>query len=1450
LNTGPSFTTNVIYNDSVFYLEAGTVCPSPRVEVHVTINSTASPVAQDNFRCGNGTVTLSATAGNPMFWYSSYVGGSSIGSGPSFITPSLTQTDTFYVEANSGCASVRTRVIALVEPILPAPTASGANDCYARSFDLQAISTGQVYWFDAPSGGNLLYTGTLFSTPVIATSTSYYIEAGDQCRSSRNQVDVVIDPPPAAPTASNNSRCGQGTVTLNASSSEQVYWYSAPSGGTLLFTGNSFTTPSISNTTTYYVEAGNANCRSSRIAVQAIINPVPSAPVASDVSRCGTGTVTLNASSSETIYWYDASSGGTLLFTGPSYTTPSISSSTSYYIEAGNSCLSPRVAVQAIISAPPAVPTGSDVNRCGTGTLTLNASGTGTLSWFANSTGGTSLANGASYTTPSISVNTTYYVEANNGCVSASRKAIQAIIDPIPAAPTSSNASRCGTGTLSLSATGSGNIYWYSANTGGSLLFTGNPFNTPSINNTTTYYVETGDNCRSTRTAVQAIVNPIPSPPSTIDVTRCGSGSVTLTASAPSTISWFDQASGGLAFTTGTSFTTPVLTSTTTYYIETGTTCISNRIPVRAIIGVEPAAPTASNNSRCGSGTVTLTASSPEQIYWFAAASGGTSLATGSSYTTPVINSTTTYYAEAGNNCRSLTRTAVQAIVLSGPAAPTSTNVSRCGPGSVTLNATSSEQLYWYSAASGGTLLFTGSAFTTPSISSTTTYYVEAGNTCRSSRISVQAIINAIPAAPSASNVSRCGPGVVTLTASSASTISWYSVASGGTALATGTSYTTPSISSTTIYYVEAGTTCISARVPVQAIISSLPATPVLTDGSRCGSGSVVLTGTSPTRINWYSVASGGTLLDTGATFNTPIISSTTTFYADAGQGCNSARVPVTATITSLPIVPVTADSSRCGTGSVTLAASSPEQIYWYTVSSGGTSVATGNTYVTPSISSNTTFYVETGNDCRSLRVAVNAIISPPSASPTANDVSRCGSGSVTLSAVSSETIRWYEHSTGGPVLSVGPSYSTPSLSSNENFYAEAGISCPSIRTRATAIITNPPSAPTLMDGERCGPGSVALTGVSSTQINWYDQPSGGILLGTGATFNTPSITSNTVYYAEAGLGCNSTRVPVSAEILPMPNAPTVVSDSVCGSGILTLGASSSDSIYWFDAAIGGTQVGTGATFTTPNISTSTTYFVEVGDVCRSIRRAVSAVVIPFSQFQIIENAFACGLASVSLTATSNEIVRWYDAASGGILLDSGTTFITPVIDTTTTYYAITGDRCPSQAMAVVATIYPELQVNIGPDTIIIQSGQSVMLDPGAGFLTYLWSSSDSTRTLLVNTSGTYSVTVSDSNGCSGSDVVVVMVSVAVDESIKLSSFKVYPNPAHEKLNLEWSAVTSTKATLQVFTSDGRQIVFRDLRAVSGAFTDFIDVRNYAPGVYLLHIRDEKASWTSRFVVE
>lgn len=87
------------------------------------------------------------------------------------------------------------------------------------------------------------------------------------------------------------------------------------------------------------------------------------------------------------------------------------------------------------------------------------------------------------------------------------------------------------------------------------------------------------------------------------------------------------------------------------------------------------------------------------------------------------------------------------------------------------------------------------------------------------------------PVAPTVVSGNRCGAGTVTLTASGCTggTISWFSVATGGTAVSTGGSFTTPSLSATANYYAECKvSTCISSRALATATIKAIPTTPSL----------------------------------------------------------------------------------------------------------------------------------------------------------------------------------------------------------------------------------------------------------------------------------------------------------------------------------------------------------------------------------------------------------------------------------------------------------------------------------------------------------------------------------------------------------------------------------------------------------------------------------------------
>ncbi len=161
----------------------------------------------------------------------------------------------------------------------------------------------------------------------------------------------------------------------------------------------------------------------------------------------------------------------------------------------------------------------------------------------------------------------------------------------------------------------------------------------------------------------------------------------------------------------------------------TGVTLANSAATVRNIQLAPAAAPDAQFTGTLAntcSGTVqfTNTSTASTNFIWYFG-DGTTSTQTNPTHTY-LTNGTYTVKLKA-SNCKgidSLVRTNYIVINILTP--PTITNGSHCGPGSVTLSATGSGTINWYDAASGGNLLYTGTNFTTPSISATTTYY--AGN--------------------------------------------------------------------------------------------------------------------------------------------------------------------------------------------------------------------------------------------------------------------------------------------------------------------------------------------------------------------------------------------------------------------------------------------------------------------------------------------------------------------------------------------------------------------------------------------------------------------------------------------------------------------------------------------------------------------------------------------------
>lgn len=497
---------------------------------------------------------------------------------------------------------------------------------------------------------------------------------------------------------------------------------------------------------------------------------------------------------------------------------------------------------------------------------------------------------------------------------SSSNSSIKKITVVNPLITSTTPGSSCGPGVVTLGATASyGTINWYASATGGVPLDTGKTFITPSLTNSAIYYVSaTYNGCSSgARTAVNATIKAIPTVSSVTNNSRCGAGSVAIGASTSlGTIDWYAASTGGTSLGTGTTFNTPSISTTTTYYAEvTSLGCVSaSRAAVTATIVPVPVIDSVKASGVCITGTVTLRAySSTGTVYWYASSSGSTALDSGNTFTTPVLTSGRTYYVEAQSGaCVSSTRTPVVASIYSAPSINSANSASGCTGDKVTLSATASAgTINWYTGVSGGTAIATGNSYTTPALTATTTYYVDAiNNGCISNfRTPVTATINPIPSITGVTPASACGPASLTLgAAASAGTISWFAADTGGTAIQTGTTYTTPLLSSTTTYYVEtSNNNCKSSpRTPVVAKIKPVPTITASTGASSCKPASLNLQASASSgTVRWYGVATGGPLLSTGNTFTTPLLSATTTYYADAiDSGCvSTVRTPVDATI-------------------------------------------------------------------------------------------------------------------------------------------------------------------------------------------------------------------------------------------------------------------------------------------------------------------------------------------------------------------------------------------------------------------------------------------------------------------------------------------------------------------------------------------------------------------------
>lgn len=1412
LTTGSSFTTPALATTTVYYVTEGSgACESTPTAVTVVVNANpAAPTGTGATVCEGTTATLTATGGGGLLnWYDA-PNGNLLGSGLTFTTPSLTQTTVYYVQEvtiGSGCESGFTAVTATVSPTPTPPAVSSISICTNETGTLTATGsgTGSLVWFDVATGGVALQTDAMppasatFSVgPLPAGVYTYYIEEDNgTCVSTRTSVSVTVTTAPSAPTISvPASICEGETASLIATivGAGTVNWYDA-TGTTLLFTGNPYITDPLTTTTTFLASVVNAGCESATTVAVVTVAPAPADPVGTGATVCSGDAATLTATGTvgNILNWYDAPNG-TLLTTGTTYTSGALTQSTTFYVQElvpVSGCLSGFVAVTATVTSNPQAPATTDITICEgeTGTLTAVGSGAGSLVWYDVSTGGIALETDAMPpATATLSVGPflagayTYYVEEDNGTCVSTRTSITVTVSSLPSAPAVSGQSICAgeSATLNATAIGIGTINWYDA-TGTTLLFSGNPFTTGALATTTSYQVRLENNgCESSATSVTVVVNAAPTDPVIPAATICEgeTASLTATGTAGNVINWYADGAGTNLLFTGPTFTTPALTSSTSYYVQelaAGTGCVSNLVAVTVTVLSAPAAPSATDITLCEGATGILTASGSGtgSLVWYDVASGGVALQTdamppaNATYTAgPFLAGTyTLYVAEDNGSCESV-RTPVTITVSSVPTAPALSGQSICEGESATLNATTIGigTFNWYDAT-GTTLLFTGNPYNTGTLTATTSYQVRLENNgCESNATSVTVVVNAAPADPTIPTTTICEGETASLTATgtAGNVINWYADGAGTNLLFTGPTFTTPALAATTSYYVQevaAGTACISNLVPVTVTVLPAPAAPSATDITLCEgtTGTLTASGSGTGSLVWYDVASGGVALQTdamppaNATYTAgPFLTGTYTLYVAEDNGsCESARTPVTITVTAAPATPVVSGTTICEGETATLSASSGGGtsgiFYWYDAT--GTNVLfTGSSFTTNPLTVTTTYLVrEVVGQCEGPTASVTVVVNPNPAVPAVTPLTICEGNTTTLTASpnsAANLLNWYDDAAGNNLVFTGTSYTTTALNQTTTFWVREfnpATGCASGLVAVTVTVLPGPLAPAAADVTLCEneTGSISATGSGTGTLNWYDVASGGAPLQSDAmppataTFSVGPLPAGTyIYYVEEDNGtCPSARTAVTVTVNAAPAAPSITGIiAICEGQSTTLIATpgSGGLINWYDAT-GTTLLFTGTAYTTGVLTTTITYQVreESAAGCESAALTVTVTVNPAPADPVATAVTVCSGETATLTATgSGGLINWYDDPAGTNLLATGGSFTTSALTQTTTFWLQelnAGTGCVSNLVPVTVSVIPAAVAPSVGNLIMCEGETGILTATGSGTGTLNW---------------------------------------------------------------------------------------------------------------------------------
>ncbi|HEX9459664.1 MAG TPA: hypothetical protein VGA84_10995, partial [Thermoanaerobaculia bacterium] len=488
----------------------------------------------------------------------------------------------------------------------------------------------------------------------------------------------------------------------------------------------------------------------------------------------------------------------------------------------------------------------------------------------------------------------------------------------------------------------------------------------------------------------------------------------------------------------------------------------------------------------------------------------------------------------------------------------------------------------------------------------------------------------------------------------------------------------------------------------------------------------------------------------------------TATSYTDAacttpGDGTSEVSNAIAVAPCTPPAATVTPSgpTTFCTGGSVTLTASAGATFQWRNFGTPLVGSTGQQLVVTTSGSYSVTVTNAAGCSATSSQtsVTVNSAVNVTISGPT----TFCAPGSVTLTANPSggsgtfASFQWLLN--GSPIggatastfsASAGGSYSVTVTDSN-------GCTGTSAPTTVTANAPPPAtiSAPSSACANSVVSASIAGGPVAGATYTWTVS-NGTLQTGQGTASITFSVGTATPVSLSVVATLNGCSANGSASVTVGAFIPTITASgptTFCSGGSVTLTSSAGASFQWLlnGSPIGGANAQSHVATVAGNYSVSVT--TGAGCSGTSATTTVTLTATPSPTITPSGPTTFCSGGSVTLTSSAAATFQWL---LNGVAINgaNGQSFSASVSGS----YSVTvtnGGGCTGTSPAVTVTVNPNPAVTIsGPASVC--AGGSTMLDAGAGFASYSWSTGATTQTITVSPAATtpYNVTVTNGSGC------------------------------------------------------------------------------------------------------